>query len=188
MIVTNFTSAPIFIKGIILQVGANIVSDDIFTEADRSQEIGIGAGDLQHYNDVQAFFNSQFFTRDSKIMRLNDMIKDIEANKELLKAQSIAKQASVVINVNVNKNIITTSREIKAQMARVVKLIDLLKREPLKDDDLVVLEFICQNITDDTHQDFSITNYAKQAYAEIKETRKQALPYNLARIRAEYAR
>lgn len=187
MIVTNFTSAPILIKGIILQVGANIVSDDIFTEADRSQEIGIGAGDLQHYNDVQAFFNSQFFTRDSKITRLNDMIKDIKANKELLKAQSIAKQASVVVNVNVNKNIITTSRETKAQMARVVKIIDLLKREPLKDDDLVVLESLYQNITDDTCQDFSITNYAKQAYAEIKETRKQALPYNLARIRAEYA-
>ncbi len=188
MIVTNFTSAPIFIKGIILQVGANIVSDDIFTEADRSQEIGIGADDLQHYNDVQFFFNSQFFTRDSKITRLNNIIKDIEANKELLKAQSTAKQASVVVNINVNKNIITTSREIKAQMARVVKLIDLLKREPLKDDDLVVLESFYQNIIDDTHQDFSITNYAKQAYAEIKETRKQALPYNLARIRAEYAR
>lgn len=172
----------------ILQVGANIVSDDIFTEADRSQEIGIGADDLQHYNDVQFFFNSQFFTRDSKITRLNNIIKDIEANKELLKAQSTAKQASVVVNINVNKNIITTSREIKAQMARVVKLIDLLKREPLKDDDLVVLESFYQNIIDDTHQDFSITNYAKQAYAEIKETRKQALPYNLARIRAEYAR
>lgn len=188
MIVTNFTDKPLYIKGVVLQVGANIVSDDIFTEADRSQEIGIGAGDLQHYNDVQVFFNSQFFTRDLKITRLNDMIKHIEANKELLKAQSVAKQASVVVNVNVNKNIITTSREIKAQMARIVKLIDLLKREPLKDSDLAVLESLYQNIVDDENQDFSITNYAKQAYAEIKETRKQALPYNLARIRAEYAR
>ena len=188
MIVTNFTSKPIHIKGVVLQVGANIVADDLFTEADRSKEIGIGASDLQHYNDVQAFFNSQFFTRDPKITRLNDMIKDIEANKELLKAQSIAKQASVVVNINVNKNIITTSRGIKAQQARVIKLIDMLKLEPLQDSDLVVLESLYQNITDDINQNFTITEYAKQAYAEIKETRKQALPYNLARIRAEYAR
>lgn len=188
MIVVNFTSTPIYIKGLVLQVGANIVNDDIFTEADRSKEIGIGIGDLQHYNDVQNFFNSQFFIRDSKIARIDDMIKEIESNKELLQSQSITKRTSVVVNVNINKNIITTSRAIKAQKARVVKLINLLKREPLKDDDLVALESLYQNIIDDKHQYFDITEYAKQAYAEIVETRKQALPYNLARARAEYAR
>lgn len=188
MIITNFTNAPIIIKGLILKSGANIVKDDIFTEEDRSAEIGIGTNDLLHYYDVQTFLNSKFFTNDSRIFHIEKMVNDIEANKELLKAQSMDKQASLTINVNVNKNIITTSRQMKAQMARIIKMIDLLKREPLNDEDLLGLEYFYNNIIDDEHQDFDITKYAKKAYAEIKETRKQALPYGIAKIRTEYAR
>ena len=186
MIITNFTSAPIIIKGLILQPGANIVKDDIFTEEDRSAEIGLGTIDLLHYYDVQTFLNSKFFTNDSRIFRIEKMINDIESNKELLKAQAINKQTSFTIYVN--KNIITTSRQIKAQIARVIKIIDSLKRETLNNDDLVELESLYNNITEDEHQEFNITKYAKKAYAEIKETRKQALPYDIARIRTAYAR
>ena len=188
MIITNFTNTPIISKGVILKSGANVVKDDIFTEEDRSAEIGLGTNDLLHYYDVQTFFNSKFFTNDSKIFLIEKIIKDIEANKALLNAQTVGKQATLTINVNVNKNIITTSRQMKAQMAIVIKLIDSLNREPLNDDDLVELESFYKNITEDGDQNFGITEYAKKAYAEIKQTRKQALPYDIARILAEYAR
>ena len=188
MLVINFSNKVQYLKGVTLNVGANIISDDVgFTEADRSEIIGIGQGDLDHYNDVLTFLatSEAFVNENSKIISLHTNILGL---KDLLKAEIAKKAESAFVEAQRNKNIISLSKKIKAYEKRMKTFFDNIELKPISENFLQVLDKLYSNVADDAHQDFTITQFAKSAYTEIKNTKKQVLGYELAQIKAVYVR
>lgn len=188
MLVINFSNKVQYLKGIMLKVGANIISDEMgITEADRSEIIGIGQGDLDHYNDVLVFLatSEAFVNTDNKITSLHANILGL---KDLLKAEIAKKTESDIVEAQRNKNIISLNKKIKAYEKRMETFFDNIELKPISESLLQVLDKLYSNVIDDAHQDFTITQFAKSAYTEIKNTKKQVLSYELAQIKAVYVR
>ena len=187
MIVINFTDKVQYLKGVSLSVGANIVSDDVgFTEADRSEIIGIGQGDLDHYNDTLEFLASQAFVNENS--KITSLHKNILSLRSLLDAEIAKKVDSVIVEPQRNKNIINLNKKIKVYKQRMKTFFDDIELKPISDSFLKVLDKLYSNVTDDAHQYFTITKFAKSAYTDIKNTKKQVLGYELAQIKAVYVR
>lgn len=187
MLVINFSDKEQYLKGVSLGVGANILSDDVgFTEADRSEIIGIGQGDLDHYNDTIEFLASQAFVNENS--KITSLHKNILNLRGLLKAEINKKVNCAIVEPQRNKNIIDLNKKIKVYEQRMKTFFDNIELKPISESFLQVLDKIYSNVTDDEHQDFKITKFAKSAYTEIKNTKKQVLGYELAQIKAVYVR
>ena len=52
MIIVNFDNKPHTLKNHIIGVGVSIIQDDSISEADRTEYLGIGEADMQHYKEV----------------------------------------------------------------------------------------------------------------------------------------
>ena len=56
MIIVNFDNKPHTLKNHIIGVGVSIIQDDSISEADRTEYLGIGEADMQHYKEIMEFF------------------------------------------------------------------------------------------------------------------------------------
>ena len=91
MIIVNFDNKPHTLKNHIIGVGVSIIQDDSISEADRTEYLGIGEADMQHYKEIMEFFAIKgIFINDEDInyKALLERYENLTNLRELLKAES----------------------------------------------------------------------------------------------------
>lgn len=186
MQVINFSNAHLYLKGHILNVGINIISDPNITESDRSDLIGIGEADYKHYKEVIEFFNISglFVDEDINYKACVERYEKLKGLEALLKKESFLatqenqdKKARLGNVLNLKSQIETSTKAIKHYLTQI-------KQEDISNELLAIIEKEYSDIKDYPHS-FRATEYAKQIYNDIVKTKKQHLGAVITQIKNE---
>lgn len=186
MQVINFSNAQLYLKGHILNVGINIISDPNITESDRTDLIGIGEADSKHYKEVIEFFNiaGLFVKEDINYKACVERYEKLKGLEALLKKEGFLatqdnqdKQARLENVLRIKSQIETSTKAIKHYLSQI-------KQEDISNELLAIIEKEYSEIKDYPHT-FKATQYAKEIYNEIVATKKQHLGAMLTQIKNE---
>lgn len=183
MIVINFNDTPIYVKGQVVASGVNILNHTLISEKDSSETIGIGEDALRHYNALSMFWECDAFckaTQEDTIKRLHKQITSItEQMKDLARERAITGAKDIKGKISTLK----AQKDKKIDMLR--KLFLRIKTKDLSQGKLMGIEVIFE-ATQAHKYDFKQSKYALQAMETIRNTKKQALPYQLYKYKKLY--
>lgn len=178
MIIVNFDNKPHTLKNHIIGVGVSIIQDDSISEADRTEYLGIGEADMQHYKEVMEFFAIKgIFISDEDLnyKALLERYQNLTNLRELLKAESKLKFE----NANQGdrgQNIIFINKQIKASIKMCEFYNSKISRAYLSEEQLEAIEKEYNDIKNYPHR-FKIMDIINELYNQLITEKMQLYPY-----------
>lgn len=178
MIVINFDNKPHTLKNHIIGVGVSIIQDDSISEADRTEYLGIGEADMQHYKEVMEFFAIKdiFINNDDVNYRaLLERYQNITNLRELLKAESKMKFKNANQGGR-SKNIVFIKKQIQASIKMCEFYNSKISRANLSEEQLEAVEKEYNDIKNYPHR-FKIMDTIDELYNQLITEKMQLYPY-----------
>lgn len=178
MIVINFDNQPHTLKNHIIEVGVSIIQDDSISEADRTEYLGIGEADMQHYREIMEFFAiKDIFINDSDVnyKALIERYENLTKLRELLKAESKLKFENANQGDR-SQNIVLVNKQIQASIKMCEFYNYKISRAVLSEAQLEAVEKEYNDIKNYPHR-FKIMDTIDELYNQLITEKMQLYPY-----------
>ena len=169
MFVVNFNNRLEILREYVLNPGVNIIEDDTLSEDDRTEHIGIGNKDLNHFKEILEFF---------KIKGI--FINESDLNyKSLLERYTILQKQREILKQNIkqknNELLILINKQVKSSIKMCQHYNANIKREQLSE---VQLESIRKEYNDikDYPYRFKVMDTIDKLFNELINEKMQAYP------------
>ena len=169
MFVVNFNNRLEILREYVLNPGVNIIEDDTLSEDDRTEHIGIGNKDLNHFKEILEFFKIKgIFINESDLnyKSLLERYTILQKQRELLKQNIKSKNNELLILIN---------KQVKSSIKMCQHYNANIKREQLSD---VQLESIRKEYNDikDYPYRFKVMDTIDKLFNELVNDKMQAYP------------
>ena len=169
MFVVNFNNRVEILREYVLNPGVNIIEDDTLSEDDRTEHIGIGNKDLNHFKEILEFFKIKgIFINESDLnyKSLLERYTILQKQRELLKQNIKQKNNDLLILIN---------KQVKSSIKMCQHYNANIKRERLSD---VQLESIRKEYNDikDYPYRFKVMDTIDKLFNELINEKMQAYP------------
>lgn len=198
MIVINFDIKPQVLKGHILNAGANIIEDDSITLEDRSEVIGIGSNDLNHYRDIAEFFKIPHIFIDENDLNYKALKECYTKRKTLLEMIKREGSAKAMLGNDAcncsdkdktthacrSDNIIKLSEMANQRLEAIKHYDSKVERKTLTKEQIKEIEIKYKTINSYEYR-FKIRDVVDLCYNSLSTKKIQLLPYEYYVIKKE---
>ena len=169
MFVVNFNNRIEILREYVLNPGVNIIEDETLSQDDRTEHIGIGNKDLNHFKEILEFF---------KIKGI--FINETDLNyKSLLERYTILQKQRELLKQNIkqknNELLILTNKQVKSSIKMCQHYNANIKREQLSDMQLESIRKEYNDIKDYTYC-FKVMDIIDKLFNGVVNDKMQAYP------------
>lgn len=169
MFVVNFNNRIEILREYVLNPGVNIIEDDTLSEDDRTEHIGIGNKDLNHFKEILEFFKIKgIFINESDLnyKSLLERYTILQKQRELLKQNIKQKNNDLLILIN---------KQVKSSIKMCQHYNANIKREQLSDMQLESIRKEYNDIKDYPYR-FKVMDTIEKLFNELINEKMQAYP------------
>lgn len=169
MFVVNFNNRTEILREYVLNPGVNIIEDDTLSEDDRTEHIGIGNKDLNHFKEILEFFKIKgIFINESDLnyKSLLERYTILQKQRELLKQNIKQKNNDLLILIN---------KQVKSSIKMCQHYNANIKREQLSDAQLESIRKEYNDIKDYPYR-FKVMDTIDKLFNELINEKMQAYP------------
>lgn len=169
MFVVNFNNRIEILREYVLNPGVNIIEDDTLSEDDRTEHIGIGNKDLNHFKEILEFFKIKgIFINESDLnyKSLLERYTILQKQRELLKQNIKQKNNELLILIN---------KQVKSSIKMCQHYNANIKREQLSDMQLESIRKEYNDIKDYPYR-FKVMDTIDKLFNELINEKMQAYP------------
>lgn len=169
MFVVNFNNRIEILREYVLNPGVNIIEDDTLSEDDRTEHIGIGNKDLNHFKEILEFFKIKgIFINESDLnyKSLLERYTILQKQRELLKQNIKQKNNELLILVN---------KQVKSSIKMCQHYNANIKREQLSDAQIEAIQKEYNDIKDYPYR-FKVMDTIDKLFNELINEKMQAYP------------
>lgn len=169
MFVVNFNNRIEILREYVLNPGVNIIEDDTLSEDDRTEHIGIGNKDLNHFKEILDFFKIKgIFINESDLnyKSLLERYTILQKQRELLKQNIKQKNNDLLILIN---------KQVKSSIKMCQHYNANIKREQLSDMQLESIRKEYNDIKDYPYR-FKVMDTIDKLFNELINEKMQAYP------------
>ena len=169
MFVVNFNNRIEILREYVLNPGVNIIEDETLSQDDRTEHIGIGNKDLNHFKEILEFF---------KIKGI--FINETDLNyKSLLERYTILQKQRELLKQNIkqknNELLILINKQVKSSIKMCQHYNANIKREQLSDAQLESIRKEYNDIKDYPYR-FKVMDTIDKLFNELVNDKMQAYP------------
>ena len=169
MFVVNFNNRIEILREYVLNPGVNIIEDETLSQDDRTEHIGIGNKDLNHFKEILEFF---------KIKGI--FINETDLNyKSLLERYTILQKQRELLKQNIkqknNELLILINKQVKSSIKMCQHYNANIKREQLSDAQLESIRKEYNDIKDYPYR-FKVMDTIDKLFNELVNNKMQAYP------------
>jgi hypothetical protein len=169
MFVVNFNNRLEILREYVLNPGVNIIEDDTLSEDDRTEHIGIGNKDLNHFKEILEFFKIKgIFINESDLnyKSLLERYTILQKQRELLKQNIKQKNNEILILIN---------KQVKSSIKMCQHYNANIKREQLSDAQIEAIKKEYNDIKDYPYR-FKVMDTIDKLFNELVNEKMQAYP------------
>ena len=169
MFVVNFNNRIEILREYVLNPGVNIIEDDTLSQDDRTEHIGIGNKDLNHFKEILEFFKIKgIFINESDLnyKSLLERYTILQKQRELLKQNIKSKNNELLILIN---------KQVKSSIKMCQHYNANIKREQLSDMQLESIRKEYDDIKDCPYR-FKVMDTIDKLFNELVNDKMQAYP------------
>lgn len=169
MFVVNFNNRTEILREYVLNPGVNIIEDDTLSEDDRTEHIGIGNKDLNHFKEILEFFKIKgIFINESDLnyKSLLERYTILQKQRELLKQNIKQKNNELLILIN---------KQVKSSIKMCQHYNANIKREQLSDAQIEAIQKEYNDIKDYPYR-FKVMDTIDKLFNELINEKMQAYP------------
>ena len=169
MFVVNFNNRIEILREYVLNPGVNIIEDDTLSEDDRTEHIGIGNKDLNHFKEILEFFKIKgIFINESDLnyKSLLERYTILQKQRELLKQNIKQKNNDLLILIN---------KQVKSSIKMCQHYNANIKREQLSEAQLEAIKKEYDDIKDYPYR-FKVMDTIDKLFNELVNDKMQAYP------------
>lgn len=169
MFVVNFNNRLEILREYVLNPGVNIIEDDTLSEDDRTEHIGIGNKDLNHFKEILEFFKIKgIFINESDLnyKSLLERYTILQKQRELLKQNIKQKNNELLILIN---------KQVKSSIKMCQHYNANIKREQLSEAQLESIRKEYNDIKDYPYR-FKVMDTIDKLFNELVNDKMQAYP------------
>ena len=169
MFVVNFNNRLEILREYVLNPGVNIIEDDTLSEDDRTEHIGIGNKDLNHFKEILEFFKIKgIFINESDLnyKSLLERYTILQKQRELLKQNIKQKNNELLILIN---------KQVKSSIKICQHYNANIKREQLSDAQIEAIQKEYNDIKDYPYR-FKVMDTIDKLFNELINEKMQAYP------------
>lgn len=169
MFVVNFNNRLEILREYVLNPGVNIIEDDTLSEDDRTEHIGIGNKDLNHFKEILEFFKIKgIFINESDLnyKSLLERYTILQKQRELLKQNIKQKNNELLILIN---------KQVKSSIKMCQHYNANIKREQLSDAQIEAIQKEYNDIKDYPYR-FKVMDTIDKLFNELINEKMQAYP------------
>lgn len=169
MFVVNFNNRIEILREYVLNPGVNIIEDDTLSEDDRTEHIGIGNKDLNHFKEILEFFKIKgIFINESDLnyKSLLERYTILQKQRELLKQNIKQKNNELLILIN---------KQVKSSIKMCQHYNANIKREQLSEAQLESIRKEYNDIKDYPYR-FKVMDTIDKLFNELVNDKMQAYP------------
>lgn len=169
MFVVNFNNRVEILREYVLNPGVNIIEDDTLSEDDRTEHIGIGNKDLNHFKEILEFFKIKgIFINESDLnyKSLLERYTILQKQRELLKQNIKQKNNELLILIN---------KQVKSSIKMCQHYNANIKREQLSDSQIEAIQKEYNDIKDYPYR-FKVMDTIDKLFNELINEKMQAYP------------
>ena len=169
MFVVNFNNRLEILREYVLNPGVNIIEDDTLSIDDRTEHIGIGNKDLNHFKEILEFFKIKgIFINESDLnyKSLLERYTILQKQRELLKQNIKQKNNDLLILIN---------KQVKSSIKMCQHYNANIKREQLSDAQLESIQKEYNDIKDYPYR-FKVMDTIDKLFNELVNDKMQAYP------------
>ena len=169
MFVVNFNNRIEILREYVLNPGVNIIEDETLSQDDRTEHIGIGNKDLNHFKEILEFFKIKgIFINESDLnyKSLLERYTILQKQRELLKQNIKQKNNDLVILIN---------KQVKSSIKMCQHYNANIKREQLSDMQLESIRKEYNDIKDYPYR-FKVMDTIDKLFNELVNDKMQAYP------------
>ena len=169
MFVVNFNNRIEILREYVLNPGVNIIEDDTLSEDDRTEHIGIGNKDLNHFKEILEFFIIKgIFINESDLnyKSLLERYTILQKQRELLKQNIKQKNNELLILIN---------KQVKSSIKMCQHYNANIKREQLSEAQLESIRKEYNDIKDYPYR-FKVMDTIDKLFNELINEKMQAYP------------
>ena len=169
MFVVNFNNRLEILREYVLNPGVNIIEDDTLSEDDRTEHIGIGNKDLNHFKEILEFFKIKgIFINESDLnyKSLLERYTILQKQRELLKQNIKQKNNELLILIN---------KQVKSSIKMCQHYNANIKREQLSDAQIEAIQKEYNDIKDYPYR-FKVMDTIDKLFNELVNEKMQAYP------------
>lgn len=169
MFVVNFNNRVEILREYVLNPGVNIIEDDTLSQDDRTEHIGIGNKDLNHFKEILEFFKIKgIFINESDLnyKSLLERYTILQKQRELLKQNIKQKNNDLLILIN---------KQVKSSIKMCQHYNANIKREQLSDEQLESIRKEYNDIKDYPYR-FKVMDTIDKLFNELINEKMQAYP------------
>ena len=169
MFVVNFNNRIEILREYVLNPGVNIIEDETLSQDDRTEHIGIGNKDLNHFKEILEFL---------KIKGI--FINETDLNyKSLLERYTILQKQRELLKQNIkqknNELLILINKQVKSSIKMCQHYNANIKREQLSDAQLESIRKEYNDIKDYPYR-FKVMDTIDKLFNELVNNKMQAYP------------
>lgn len=176
MFVVNFNNKLEILREYVLNPGVNIIEDETLSLDDRTEHIGIGNKDLNHFKEILEFFKIKgIFINESDLnyKSLLERYTILQKQRELLKQNIKQKNNELLILIN---------KQVKSSIKMCQHYNANIKREQLSDEQLESIVKEYNDIKDYPYR-FKVMDTIDKLFNELVNDKMQAYPLAYYAIR-----
>lgn len=169
MFVVNFNNRLEILREYVLNPGVNIIEDDTLSEDDRTEHIGIGNKDLNHFKEILEFFKIKgIFINESDLnyKSLLERYTILQKQRELLKQNIKQKNNELLILLN---------KQVKSSIKMCQHYNANIKREQLSYAQIEAIQKEYNDIKDYPYR-FKVMDTIDKLFNELINEKMQAYP------------
>lgn len=169
MFVVNFNNRLEILREYVLNPGVNIIEDDTLSEDDRTEHIGIGNKDLNHFKEILEFFKIKgIFINESDLnyKSLLERYTILQKQRELLKQNIKQKNNDLLILIN---------KQVKSSIKMCQHYNANIKREQLSVEQIEAIQKEYNDIKDYPYR-FKVMDTIDKLFNELINEKMQAYP------------
>ena len=169
MFVVNFNNKLEILREYVLNPGVNIIEDETLSQDDRTEHIGIGNKDLNHFKEILEFFKIKgIFINESDLnyKSLLERYTILQKQRELLKQNIKQKNNDLLILIN---------KQVKSSIKMCQHYNANIKREQLSDAQLESIRKEYNDIKDYPYR-FKVMDTIDKLFNELVNDKMQAYP------------
>ena len=169
MFVVNFNNKLEILREYVLNPGVNIIEDETLSQDDRTEHIGIGNKDLNHFKEILEFFKIKGIFINETDLNYKSLLERytiLQKQRELLKQNIKQKNNDLLILIN---------KQVKSSIKMCQHYNANIKREQLSDAQLESIRKEYNDIKDYPYR-FKVMDTIDKLFNELMNDKMQAYP------------
>ena len=169
MFVVNFNNRIEILREYVLNPGVNIIEDETLSQDDRTEHIGIGNKDLNHFKEILEFFKIKGIFINETDLNYKSLLERytiLQKQRELLKQNIKQKNNDLLILIN---------KQVKSSIKMCQHYNANIKREQLSDAQLEAIKKEYNDIKDYQYR-FKVMDTIDKLFNELVNDKMQAYP------------